>query len=446
LIKERENEGRTIVRRQKENPECLTRGCLEELQLKGLKKVSERVYHKVPFYKEAFRANGVKPENIKNLKDLKRLPFTTRKDLRAGYPYGFLASPLSSLVRLHTSTGTTGKPKAVLFTQKDIDQAAQLITRSIKMTGAGPEDVFQNMMSYGLFTGGLIFHYGAERAGLLVIPGGAGNTERQIGLMRDFNTTILHLTPSYALYLAEVMERLGLNPRDDFDLRIFYLGAEPYSDATKRKIEEIFWLDAYDSYGLSEMNGPGVAFECKQKEGMHLWEDNFIMEIIDPETLEVLREGEEGELVLSAINREAMPLLRYRTGDLTSIYPESCKCGRTHRRISRIKGRVDDMFVLRGVNIFPSGVERVLMSLPEVGRNYQIILERKGGLDEMRVRVEVEKRFFRGSFEGLEKLQSDIKAKLKRELLVTPHVELVEPTTLPRTTGKAKRFIDNREI
>ena len=434
------------MRSQGESPEYLDRESLERLQLKRLRKVLEKVYHKVPFYRKAFDANKVKPKNVENLKDLERLPFTTREDLRAGYPYGFLACSLSHLVRLHTSTGTTGKPKAVLFTQKDIDQAAQLITRCIRMTGAGPKDVFQNMMGYGLFTGGLIFHYGAERAGLLVIPSGTGNTERQIELMRDFKTTTVHITPSYALYLAEVMERTGLDPRDNFNLRRAYLGAEPYSQATKSKIEEIFSLDAYDSYGLSEMNGPGVAFECKQKDGMHLWEDNFIMEVIDPETLEVRREGEEGELVLSTINREAMPILRYRTGDLTRIYPDTCKCGRVHRRISRIKGRVDDMFILRGVNIFPSEVERILMSLPEVGRSYQIVLQREGGMDDMRVRVEIKKRFFRGSLQDLKRLQNKIKAKLRGELMVTPQVELVEPATLPRTTGKAKRVIDKRKI
>ena len=431
---------------QEENPEYFDREYLEKLQLEKLRQVLERVYHKVPFYRETFRARKVRPENVKSLKDLEKLPFTTREDLRAGYPYGFLACSLSPLVRLHTSTGTTGKPKAILFTQKDITQAAQLITRCIKMTGARPEDVFQNMMSYGLFTGGLIFHYGAERAGLLVIPGGTGNTERQIEMMHDFKATIVHITPSYALYLAEVMERMGFSPRDDFSLRIAYLGAEPYSQATKGRIEEIFSLDAYDSYGLSEMNGPGVAFECKEKQGMHLWEDNFIMEIIDPETFEVRRNGEEGELVLSTINREAMPILRYRTGDLTHIYPEKCRCGRVHRRISRIKGRVDDMLVLRGVNIFPSEVERVLMSLPEVGRNYQIVLERKGGFDHMKVRVEIKKKLFRGSLKDLKILQNKIKTKFKVELLVTPQVELVEPATLPRTTGKAKRLIDKREI
>ena len=430
----------------RENPEYLDRESLQELQLKKLTKVLDRVYHKVPFYRKTFDTNKVRPETIKNLRDLQRLPFTTTEDLRAGYPYGFLVSSLSHLVRLHTSTGTTGKPKAVLFSQRDINQATELIARSMRMTGAEPDDVFQNMMSYGLFTGGLVFHYGAERAGLLVIPGGAGNTERQIELMRDFKTTIVHLTPSYALYLAEVMERMGLSSRDDFNLRIAYLGAEPYSEATKSKIEEIFSLDAYDSYGLSEMNGPGVAFECKEKCGMHLWEDNFIMEVIDPETLEILREGEEGELVLSTIDREAMPILRYRTGDLTRIYPDPCRCGRVHRRISRIKGRVDDMFVLRGVNIFPSEVERILMSLPEVERNYQILLDREEGLDNMRVRVEIKKRFFRGSLQDLERLQNKIKAKLKKELTVTPQVELVAPATLPRTTGKAKRLIDKRKI
>ncbi len=431
---------------QEENREYFDRECLERLQLEKLRQVLERVYHKVPFYRETFRACKVRPENINSLNDLQKLPFTTRENLRAGYPYGFLACSLSPLVRLHTSTGTTGKPKAILFTQKDITQAAELITRCMRMTGARPEDVFQNMMSYGLFTGGLIFHYGAERAGLLVIPGGTGNTERQIEVMHDFRTTILHITPSYALYLAEVMERMGFSPRDDFSLRIAYLGAEPYSHATKRRIEEIFSLDAYDSYGLSEMNGPGVAFECKEKQGMHLWEDNFIMEIIDPETLQVERDGEEGELVLSTINKEAMPILRYRTGDLTHIYPEECRCGRVHRRISRIKGRVDDMFVLRGVNIFPSEVERVLMNLPEVGRSYQIVLERKGGLDHMKVRVEIKKEIFGGSFEDLKILQNKIKTKFKVELMVTPQVELVEPATLPRTTGKAKRLIDKREI
>ncbi|MCD6082638.1 phenylacetate--CoA ligase, partial [Candidatus Aerophobetes bacterium] len=399
-----------------------------------------------PFYRKMFKENGLNPSKFKSLKDLSLIPFTTRQDLRDNFPYGLLSVPLEKVIRLHTSTGTTGKPKAVLFTQKDIDQASELIARSMRMTGAKRDDVFQNMMSYGLFTGGLIFHYGAEKLGLLVIPAGAGNTERQIQLMCDFKTTVIHITPSYALYLADVMEDMGLDPKHDLSLRIAYLGAEPYSEETRVKIQDIFGVDAYNSYGLSEMNGPGVAFECREKEGMHLWEDNFIMEIIDPSTGKVLEDGEEGELVLTSINREAMPILRYRTGDLTYIYPERCRCGRTHRRIARLKGRVDDMFIVRGVNVFPSEIERVLMSLPEVGRNYQIILEREKNLDKLRVRVEVKGDLFNGSLEHLRKLEDRIRTRLRSELMLTPQVELVEAGSLPRTTGKAKRVIDKRKI
>ena len=426
--------------------EYIAREELESLQFRRLKDTLERVYKSSPFYRKMFKENGLNPSKFKSLKDLSLIPFTTRQDLRNNFPYGLLSVPLEKVIRLHTSTGTTGKPKAVLFTQKDIDQASELIARSMRMTGAKRDDVFQNMMSYGLFTGGLIFHYGAEKLGLLVIPAGAGNTERQIQLMRDFKTTVIHITPSYALYLADVMEDMGLDPKHDLSLRIAYLGAEPYSEETRVKIQDIFGVDAYNSYGLSEMNGPGVAFECREKEGMHLWEDNFIMEIIDPSTGKVLEDGEEGELVLTSINREAMPILRYRTGDLTYIYPERCRCGRTHRRIARLKGRVDDMFIVRGVNVFPSEIERVLMSLPEVGRNYQIILEREKNLDKLRVRVEVKGDLFNGSLEHLRKLEDRIRTRLRSELMLTPQVELVEAGSLPRTTGKAKRVIDKRKI
>jgi len=426
--------------------EYIAREELESLQFRRLKDTLEKVYKDSPFYRKMFKENGLNPSKFKSLKDLSLIPFTTRQDLRDNFPYGLLSVPLEKVIRLHTSTGTTGKPKAVLFTQKDIDQASELIARSMRMTGAKRDDVFQNMMSYGLFTGGLIFHYGAEKLGLLVIPAGAGNTERQIQLMRDFKTTVIHITPSYALYLADVMEDMGLDPKHDLSLRIAYLGAEPYSEETRVKIQDIFGVDAYNSYGLSEMNGPGVAFECREKEGMHLWEDNFIMEIIDPSTGKVLEDGEEGELVLTSINREAMPILRYRTGDLTYIYPERCRCGRTHRRIARLKGRVDDMFIVRGVNVFPSEIERVLMSLPEVGRNYQIILEREKNLDKLRVRVEVKGDLFNGSLEHLRKLEDRIRTRLRSELMLTPQVELVEAGSLPRTTGKAKRVIDKRKI
>jgi len=426
--------------------EYIEREELERLQLLRLRKNVKRVYENSPFYREMFKENGLGLSNFKSLRDLSRIPFTTRQDLRDNFPYGLLAVPLEEVVRLHTSTGTTGKPKAILFTQKDIEEASELIARSMRMTGAKKDDVFQNMMSYGLFTGGLIFHYGAERLGLLVIPAGAGNTERQIQLMRDFKTTVVHITPSYALYLADIMDDMELNPKDDFNLRIAYLGAEPYSEETRLKIENIFGVDAYNSYGLSEMNGPGVAFECKEKEGMHLWEDNFIIEIINPSTGEVLKDGEEGELVLTSINREAMPILRYRTGDLTFVYPERCKCGRTHRRISRLKGRVDDMLTVRGINVFPSEIERILMSLPGIGRNYQIILEREKNLDKLMVKVEVKKELFNGSLDRLRELEEGVRKALKIELMLTPEVELVEPGSLPRTTGKAKRVIDRREI
>ncbi|MCD6317980.1 phenylacetate--CoA ligase [Candidatus Aerophobetes bacterium] len=426
--------------------EYIAREELEKLQFLRLKETLRRVYKSSPFYKRLFKENGLKPLNFKSLKDLPQIPFTTREDLRKNFPYGFLTLPLNRIVRLHTSTGTTGKPKAIFFSKKDIENSAGLIARSMKMTGAKDKDVFQNMMSYGLFTGGLIFHYGAEKLGLLVIPAGAGNTERQIELMMDFKTTIIHITPSYALYLADILEEKGINPRKNLNLRMAYLGAEPYSESTRQKIEQIFNIKAFNSYGLSEMNGPGVAFECQFKEGMHLWEDNFILEIIEPSTGKVLPDGEEGEIVLTSINREAMPILRYRTGDIAFVYPDKCQCGRTHRRISRIKGRVDDMFIIRGVNVFPSEVERILMSLSEVGRNYQIILEREKSLDVMRVKVEIKKELFDGSLEHLRGLEEKIKAKLKSELMLTPKVELVEPATLPRTTGKAKRVIDKREI
>lgn len=419
---------------------------LERIQLTRLKKTVERISKSPSVYSEMWESNKVDPSSIDTLQDIEKLPFTSREDLRKYFPFGFLTVPLDRIVRVHTSTGTTGKPKAIFFSRKDIDQAASLIARSMRMTGARCGDVFQNMMSYGLFTGGLVFHYGAEKLGVLVIPAGAGNTERQIELMQDFKTSILHITPSYALHLADVLEERGINPAHDLNLRVMYLGAEPYSEETRQKIQKIYNVRAYNSYGLSEMNGPGVAFECSHQEGMHLWEDNFILEIIDPKTGRRVSEGEEGELVLSSINREAMPILRYRTGDITFIYPDECPCGITHRRIARIKGRADDMFIMRGVNVFPSEVERLLMDLPEVARNYQIVLERENSSDIMKVKVEVKKTFFNGTFEHLERLRESIKKKLRSELMLTPRVELVEPGTLPRTSGKSQRVIDKRKV
>lgn len=423
--------------------ETISRKALEELQLKRLKQTVRQACKNIPFYKEYFSKLNIKPNDIASLKDIRKLPFTTREDLRENYPFGMLAVSKEQVVRLHTSSGTTGKPKAIFFSKKDVDRAAELIARCLIMTGIKKDDVLQNMMTYGLFTGALVMHYGAEKVGVLVIPAGPGNTKRQIALMQDFKTTTLHLTPSYALYLASVMGNEGLVPKRDLSLRRAYMGSEPYSEETRNKIEKFFGIDVYNSYGLSEMNGPGVAFECAEKNGMHLWEDNFIMEIIDPDTGEKVPEGEKGELVLTTLCREAMPILRYRTRDIVMIIPGKCKCGRTHRRISRIIGRSDDMIIIRGVNIFPQQIERVLMGIKAVAQNYQIVLE---AYDQMTVRVEISKDLFDGRVEHLVNLQNEITEKLRSEILVKPKVELLEPGTLPVSEGKTTRVIDKRTL
>ncbi|MDQ7787059.1 MAG: phenylacetate--CoA ligase [Thermodesulfovibrionales bacterium] len=423
--------------------EMISRRALEELQLKRLKQTVRQAYKNIPFYKEHFSKLHIQPKDITSLKDIRKLPFTTREDLREYYPFGMLAVTKEQVVRLHTSSGTTGKPKAIFFTKKDVDRAAELIARCLIMTGVAKGDVLQNMMTYGLFTGALVMHYGAEKVGVLVIPAGPGNTKRQIALMQDFKTTTLHITPSYALYLATVMQNEGLDPQKDFSLRRAYLGSEPYSEETRKKIEKFFHIDVYNSYGLSEMNGPGVAFECREKNGMHLWEDNFIMEVIDPDTGETKPDGEKGELVLTTLYREAMPILRYRTRDITRILPGKCKCGRTHRRISRIIGRTDDMIIVRGVNIFPQQIERVLMGVKAVAQNYQIVLE---SYDQMTVRVEIVKELFDGKVDHLVNLRNEITEKIRSEILVRPKVELLEPGTLPVSEGKAIRVIDKRTL
>ena len=423
--------------------ETINRRALEELQLKRLKQTVRQAYKNIPFYKESLSQLHIAPKDIASLKDIQKLPFTTREDLRTHYPFGMLAVPKEQVIRLHTSSGTTGKPKAIFFSKKDVDRAAELIARCLIMTGIKKDDVLQNMMTYGLFTGALVMHYGAEKVGVLVIPAGPGNTKRQIALMQDFRTTTLHVTPSYALYLASVIHNEGLDPKKDLFLRRAYMGSEPYSEETRIKIETSLGIDVYNSYGLSEMNGPGVAFECMEKNGMHLWEDNFIMEIIDPETGEKLPEGEKGELVLTTLYREAMPILRYRTRDIVTIIPGRCKCGRTHRRISRIIGRSDDMIIIRGVNIFPQQIERVLMGIKAVAQNYQIVLE---AYDQMTVRVEISKDLFDGKVDHLVHLQNEITEKLRSEILVKPKVELLEPGTLPVSEGKAARVIDKRTL
>ncbi len=426
-----------------EELETIKASTLKNLQLKRLRETIGRVYFNVPFYRDRFQAINIKPEDINSVEAISRLPFTTREDILNNYPTGLLAVPRDEMVRVHTSSGTTGKPKAIFFTKSDIDRAADLIARCLVMTGMRKNDVLQNMMTYGLFTGALVMHYGAEKVGVLIVPAGPGNTERQIMLMKDFHTTALHITPSYALYLADYIKTKGIDPKRDLFIKRAYLGAEPYSEETRKKIEEMLAIDVYNSYGLSEMNGPGVAFECEMKRGMHLWEDNFIAEIIDPDTEEVLPDGTKGELVLTTLQREGMPLIRYRTRDITLIIPEQCACGRTHRRIDRIFGRSDDMFIVKGVNIFPQQIENVLMATKGVAQNYQIVLE---SLDNLTVRVEIARDLFDGNVTHLVNMQNKIVEALKKELLVKPKVELLEPGTLPVSEGKSKRVIDNRTL
>jgi phenylacetate-CoA ligase len=425
--------------------ETLPRSDLETLQLHRLKETAERVsLH--DFYRNKFKEARLDLSSITSLDDIRRLPFTTKQDLREQYPYGLVCVPKDRLVRLHVSSGTTGQATAIFYSKSDIEGWSDLMARCMYMTGARPGDTFQNLSGYGLFTGGLGFHYGAERIGLLTIPAGAGNSKRQIQLMHDFSTNVLHIIPSYALRLMDIMAEMGVDPKRDLQLRIAYLGAEPYSEEIRRRVEDFYGVRVYNSYGLSEMNGPGVAFECSNQQGMHIWEDSYFIEIVDPRTLEPLPHGEVGELVLTTLHREAMPIIRYRTKDLTRIIPGDCPCGRSHIRLDRIQGRSDDMFIIKGVNIFPIQVEQVLMNIPEVGNNYVIVLKKENDVDNMIVRVEVTDRVFVEDMRQLQGLRKKIIHELKGELLVTPEVELVEPNSLPRGDGKAVRLIDDRKI
>lgn len=426
--------------------EGLDRPALEDLQSARLKATLRRAAAS-PFYGDRFGADGIDPEAFTDVSQVKDLPFTTKEDLRGpAYPYGFLTVSPERLVRMHSSSGTTGRATVIFHTKKDLAAWARLVARCMYMVGVRKRDVFQNMVGYGLFTGGLGLHYGAEALGALVIPSGPGNSKRQVHLIGEFKTTVVHAIPSYMLYLGRVAEELGLNPRKDLSLRIALLGAEPHSDAARRRIEATFSLEAFNSYGLSEMNGPGVAFECPHKEGLHIWEDGYLAEIVDPKTLEAVPYGSLGELVLTTLDREAMPLIRYRTKDLTRFLPGRCACGRHHVRIDRISGRTDDMIILKGVNIFPLQVEKVLMRIPEAGNNYRILLETKSdGRDVMRLQVEVDSEHFREDVAFLKGLQKRIAVEVRGEILVTPEVELVEPHSLPQSAGKAVRVLDERK-
>jgi len=423
--------------------ETMDREDLAALQLERLQKTIGQAANSF-YYDKLFKEIGLKTEDIRSLADLDKIPPTTKEDLREHWPYGFLATSRDELVRMHSSSGTTGRATVIFHTAGDLNEWTNLLSRCMYMTGMRKSDVFQNMMTYGLFTGGLGFHYGAERIGALVIPAGAGNSKRQIQLFKDFGTTVIHIIPSYALHLSTVFEELQIDPKDT-NIRIAYIGAEPHSEKMRQKIEDIYGFKAYNSYGLSEMNGPGVAFECPCQNGLHIWEDNFLVEILDPLTLQPLPDGEEGELVLTTLVREGMPIIRYRTKDLTRILPGICDCGRTHRRIERIKGRTDDMLILKGVNIFPIQIEKKLMEIQGVGKNFLIILDREGYNDHMTIKVEVERQFFNGDLKNLEQLRQTIVEGLKSDILITPKVDLVEPDSLPQSEGKAKRVIDNRK-
>ncbi|WP_039764407.1 phenylacetate--CoA ligase family protein [Caldicellulosiruptor sp. F32] len=428
-----------------EHMECMERGTLQEIQLKRLVETVKRVYTSVPYYRKKMQELGLIPEDIKDLSDLQKLPFTTKQDLRDNYPYGLFAVPLSEIVRIHASSGTTGKPTVVGYTKHDIGIWSEVMARTLVAAGADKHSFVQIAYGYGLFTGGLGVHYGAERIGASVIPISSGNTKRQIQLMVDFGTTVLACTPSYALYLAETMEEMGID-KSQLKLKSGVFGAEPWSENMRKEIESKLNIKAYDIYGLSEVIGPGVAFECEYQCGMHINEDHFLPEIINPETGEVLSEGEYGELVFTTITKEGLPLIRYRTRDITALHYDRCKCGRTLVRMEKVIGRTDDMIIIRGVNVFPSQIESVLLEMGEVEPHYQLIVDRVNNLDVLEVLVEVSERMFSDEVRKLEQLEKKITKAIEDTLGISVKVRLVEPKTIERSEGKAKRVIDKRKI
>jgi len=425
--------------------EAMPRNALRALQLDRLRAITRRVYETVPFYRQAFDERGIRPRDINSLEDLAKLPFTTKTDLRDNYPFGLFTVPLEDVVRLHSSSGTTGKPIVVGYTRNDVDLWAELMARTLTSAGTTRGDVVQNAYGYGLFTGGLGVHYGAERIGASVIPISGGQTKRQVIIMKDFGSTILCCTPSYALLIAEVAGEMGVDTKD-LKLKAGVFGAEPWSERMRQEIEKRLNISAIDIYGLSEIIGPGVSAECPEKNGLHIYEDHFLPEIIDPETGEVLPYGEKGELVFTTITKEALPLIRYRTRDISSLNPETCPCGRTMVRMERVSGRSDDMLIIRGVNVFPSQIEAVLMEMEGVEPHYQLVVDRKGALDELEVWVEVNEHLFCDEIKGLEALGRRIQEELENVLGITTAVKLVEPKTIQRSEGKAKRVIDKRQI
>lgn len=425
-----------------EEIETMPRKQLELFQAERLRKTVEIAMGSA-FYAPVFKQLGITPESIKSVNDIYRFPFTTKNDLRSTYPFGMASVPLSKVVRLHSSSGTTGNPTVILHTQRDIEQWADAMARSLYATGLRNTDIIQNTSGYGMFTGGLGIQYASERLGALTVPAGAGNSKRHVKFIMDFGTTALHCIPSYATRLAAVFEEMGINPATGTTVKTLIIGAEPHSEAQRKRIEDIWGAKAYNNFGMSEMCGPGVAIECQEQNGMHIWEDNYIVEIVDPVTLEPVPEGELGELVLTTLNREAMPLFRYRTRDLTRILPGDCPCGRTHKRLARFQGRSDDMMIVKGVNIFPIQIEKILMEFPELASDYLITIETIEDNDEMTVDVELAQAT--DDFGLLQNLTKEITRRLKDEILLTPKVRLVGKGVIPQSDGKAVRVKDLRQ-
>ena len=425
--------------------ECMNRERLVKLQSERLSAMVQKLYFNVPFYRRLFQERGIEPGDIKSVEQLKDLPFTTKQDLRDNYPFGLFAVPKSEVIRVHASSGTTGKPTVVGYTRRDIDLWSEVIARTLTAAGGGNTDVLHIAYGYGLFTGGLGIHYGAEKIGATVIPISGGNTQRQLQLMSDFGSTILACTPSYALYLAEAMSEAGMTA-ESFKLKAGVFGAEPWTEEMRREIENKLNIKAIDIYGLSEVIGPGVASECMYQNGLHVFEDHFIPEIIDPQTLEPLPYGQVGELVFTCITKEALPLLRYRTRDLTSLTAEKCSCGRTIVRMQKCLGRSDDMLIIRGVNVFPSQIETILLEMRETKPHYLLIVDRINNLDVLEIWVEVEGEFFSDEIKKLENLKKKIQHNIESALGISANVKLVEPKTIERSEGKAKRVIDKRKL
>ncbi|MGI9861550.1 phenylacetate--CoA ligase [Moorella naiadis] len=428
-----------------ERYECMPEEELRELQMERLQATVKRTFFNVPFYRRAFQEIGLEPGDIKSLDDLQKLPFTTKQDLRDNYPYGMFAVPMSEIVRIHSSSGTTGKPTVVGYTRHDIDVWAELMARALVCGGATRHDIIQNAYGYGLFTGGLGIHYGSERLGASVIPISGGNTKRQVMIMKDYGSTVLTCTPSYALYIAEVMAEMGIKP-EELKLRCGIFGAEPWSESMRQEIEKRLGISAVDIYGLSEVIGPGVGIECQEKHGLHIFGDHFLVEVIDPVTGQQLPPGQRGELVITSLTKEGLPVIRYRTRDITTLLPGACPCGRTHLRVARFTGRTDDMLIIRGVNVFPSQVESVLLEMGGTEPHYLLIVDRVGPLDTLEVKVEVSEDLFSDKVRRLEDLEKRLRHELESTLGISVKVTLVEPKSIQRSEGKAVRVIDKRKF